>query len=273
MRKDVLLVASRMLMYISILSMTLQGCTKNANPVAAASPSGPAVGLAVSFSKQVAAVPLSTAGGTLDSVRIDSAVVVVQNVTFLATTTSSGHDGHGEGEGGGGGEAGLTFRGPFVVRILDTLGIDLASQFLPAGTYTGIRFETHSLLAGEHHEDGDDHRHNRSSISDSSFTGSSVMVWGAVLKNGDWISFAVSSNIETEIEINKNFVIPANSGVVKFAMNFNLGLLFRNPMTGTFIDPTDASMQTKELLALAIQNAFGQGRGGEDHNGDGHPDD
>ncbi len=93
------------------------------------------------------------------------------------------------------------------------------------------------------------------------------------MKDGAWIPFSVSSNLETEIQVNKNFVIPENSGAIKFAMNFNLGLLFRNPATGTFIDPTDPSVQTKELLALAIRNTFGQGRGGRDRDGDGHPDD
>lgn len=269
MRKAKPLVARCMLVTIGILSLALQSCSKKDNPVAAASSSGPPVALAVSFSKPAIPAPIATTSGLIDSIRIDSAVVVVENVTLLSGRSSSGHDGHGEGRD----EAGLTFQGPFVIWVRDSLGIDLANQIVPAGTYTGIKFDTHSLRTGEHHEDGDDHRHENRLSHDSVVTGSSVMVWGAVLKGGEWVPFSLNTGLETEIEIHGNFEVPETAGTVKIALHFNLGLLFKDPMTGTFFDPTDPSIRTKELLALAIQNAFGEGRGGHDHDGDGHPDD
>ena len=39
------------------------------------------------------------------------------------------------------------------------------------------------------------------------------------------------------------------------------------------LDPTDLSSTTREKIREAIKRSFEQGRGGHDHNRDGHPDD
>jgi hypothetical protein len=126
---------------------------------------------------------------------------------------------------------------------------------------------------GESHENSDEHRHKGWHSNDSSVTGASIMIWGAALKGGAWIPFKLASDMELEVKIRANFVVPVAISSVKFALNFNLGLWFRDPTTGQFLDPTDPSSHTRTLIRRAIQFAFGKARCGRDHNSDGHPDD
>jgi hypothetical protein len=254
-----------------VLIVTMGGCARSDNPIAA-SGSGVPVNLAMAFSKSAAGVPLLK--GVADSIRIDSVVVVVEKIRFRSrvdtvSLDTTGGDDQGEGEDG----ASVTFRGPFVIRVRDTLAVDFASQVLPAGTYDGITFRIHRLLPGERHEDSDERMHHGLVPRDSSVVGSSVVVWGAVKKNGVWTAFTLNADLELEFRIKGNFVVQEATGTVRIALNFNLGLWFRDPMTGAFLDPTDPSGDTRELIKKAIRFAFGQGHGGHDRDDDGHPDD
>ena len=265
-----------LLLVSSIFALVaFDGCTKSDNPIGA-NGSGVPVSLAASFSKSGQGIGLlkSTGSQAADSIRIDSLVVVVDRIRFFVhvdtvaeDTTGRDEDHHGDRD------SSITFRGPFVVRVRDTLAVDFGTQILPAGVYDGIMVKIRRLSGGERFEECDRHGHHPSFTTDTSVVGSSVVVWGAVLKNGSWTPFVLNVDVELDFKIKGNFVIQQATGGVRFALNFNLGLWFKDPMTGAFLDPTDSSFRTKVLIRRAIQLAFGRGHGGHDWNGDGHPDD
>ena len=210
----------------------------------------------------------------MDSLLIDSAVVILQRVKFeshidSAEVDSSDMDDDGEESEE---EINVTMRGPFVVHIRDTVSIDFASQTLPAGTYDGIKFKVHRLRRGEHHEDSDEHGGRRRVSVDSLPYGSSVMIWGWVKKNGAWSTFTFAFDGELEFKVKGNFTVSEATSMVNFALNFNMGVWFTTP-TGVLLDPTDASSRTRQLIRESIKRSFQQCRGGRDRDDDGHPDD
>ena len=259
----------------AIQMLIVGGCMKSDNP-SAATGSGVPVSLAVSLSKGGGGFSLQKSSGetVVDSLRVDSVVVVVEKFRFLLHSDSMTVDPMGDDEHNGSeDDATITFRGPFVVRVRDTLAVDFASQVLPAGNYDGIAFVIHRLLAGENHEDSDDHDHHGAVHNDASIVGSSVVVWGAEKKNGEWLPFMLNIDLEAEFMIKGNFTVKEATGTVRIALNFDLALLFRDPTTGAFIDPLDSSGHANELIKRAIRAIFGHGHGGHDRHGDGHPDD
>lgn len=211
--------------------------------------------------------------GTLgiDEVRIDSAVVVIDRIKFESHLDSTlgmmnehpMDDDH---------DADFSFKGPFVLHVRDTIGINFANADLPAGTYDGIKFKIHSLLRGEKREDSDVRHHRRFILGDSTIAGSSVMVWGVVVKNGVPANFTYNFNGEVEFKIKGSFIVPNAGGSVNIALNFNISAFFLNPTTHALLDPTDTSNANRELIRRAIYTAFGKGKCGHDR-GDGHPRD
>ncbi len=272
------------------LLFTFVGCTKTAdNPVGASFGSGAQVHLAMSFSRSTAGVSLMKTGGTAfaDSIRIDSIDVVIEKIHLHNAADSvnigqMGGDGDGHGHGGDGHEDGIfnggdsndvTLNGPFIVHIRDTVSVDFASQSIPAGTYDDISFIIHRMHAGDDGFDSDDQRQVVIDPMDSSVVGSSVVIWGAAMKNGTWTPFVFHSDLELSVNIPGTFVVPQAISSVTLAFNFNVSLLFKDPVTGTFLDPTDTSFLNHVRINQAIRNAFGSGRCGNDRNHDGHPDD
>jgi hypothetical protein len=269
-----------------IATTAFDGCMKSNGPVASGG-SGVPVNLTMSFSRSSAAAPLlKTAGlSSVDSLRIDSIIVVVSQIRFLSPADSAvadsmggGEDGGGDGHGDGGRHDGdddgvqVTLEGPFVVHISDTAAVSFADQLLPAGTYDAVTFSIRRLMAGERHEDSDEH-HRHMTDDDTSVVGSSVVIFGAVKKNGAWTPFAFNSDLELQFKIRGNFVVQQATGTVRIALNFNFGLLFRDPFTGAILDPLDTSAGNRALINQAIRFALGRGRAGHDRDGDGHPDD
>ncbi len=254
----------------AVLVSVFGGCDKS-------STTGPSSGLtpvsmAVSFSNSGGSGLMKSSGiASTDSIRIDSAVVVIARIKFESHVDSVSVDtveGHTEDLDL---DQSIAFKGPFVIHVRDTVAFNFASNVLPAGTYDGIKFKIHRLMEGEQHEDSDDLNHHPRT-NDSSIVGSSISVWGAVLKNGVWTNFAFFFNGEVEFKIKGTFTVAASTSTVNLALNFNLGSWFVNPMTGGLLDPTDTSMMNRELIRMAIYRSFGKGRGGHDR-GDGHPDD
>ena len=256
------------IIFIIALMGLIAGCSKDSTT----SPpnSSPSVKMSASFSTAGFA-GLSKNSGTLavDSLRIDSAVVVLDRIRFeqhidsvIVDTTEGAPDDNRHPE--------LTFRGPFIIHVRDTVGVSFADQVLPAGTYDGIKFKIHVVRMGEHCEDSDERNHHGHNAS-SAVVGSSIEVWGAVKKNGVWTSFDFTFNGEIEFKIRGTFVVPVATSTVNFALNFNLGSWFVNPHNGVLLDPTDMSSDNRQLIRRAIYNAFDMGRGGHDR-GDGHPD-
>jgi hypothetical protein len=253
---------------VVILGM-LSGCARN-NGVNGPMSSAP-VNMAISFSQAGTPGLMKTSGGmSVDSLRIDSAVVVLARIKFESHIDSvivDTADNHTEDLDM---DANIVFKGPFVIHVRDTVGINFANEVLPAGTYTGIKLEIHRLMRGEPFEDSDDHR-THSMPNDTTFSGSSITVWGAVLKNGAWVNFKYQLDASIEFKIKGTFTVPASTSNVNLALNINMGTWFTDPMTGALLDPTDASSMNAMLIRRAILSSFEHGRGGHDR-GDGHPD-
>jgi len=254
---------------VLIVGWMVSGCSKDSTtgPL----PSSTMVHMAISFSNSGAtglekgAVSLFT-----DSLHIDSAVVVISRIKFLQHAGSESVDtGDAEHDSLEHDES-ISFRGPFVVHVQDTVGINFANQEVPAGNYDGIKFKIHRLQHDEHHEDSDEHE-GHAVWNDSSVIGSSINVWGSVYKNGAWVPFAFKFDGEFEFKVRGNFTIPASTSSVKIALNIDLGKWFRSPHDGTLLDPTDTSWENLALIRQAIRESFGSCRGGHDR-GDGHPD-
>lgn len=210
-----------------------------------------------------------------DSIRIDSVVVVVERIRLHAkidsvTVDSTGED-HEKGEREDD-DSSITLRGPFVVRVRDTFSVDFASQVVPAGAYDGVTFKIHRLMRGEKHEDSDDRKHPEWHQGDSSVAGSSIVIWGQALKGGTWIPFTLNLDLELTVKVRGDFVIPVAVSSVNVAFNFDLGSWFKDPLSGEFLDPTDASSHNRALIVRAIRHALGLTRGGCDRDHDGRPD-
>lgn len=254
----------------AVLMGMLAGCTKSS--VNGPGPSGAPVNMSISFSQAGTPGLMKTSGTTAaDSLRIDSAVVVLARIKFESHIDSvivDTTDGHTEDLDT---DASIVFKGPYVIHVSDTVSINFANQVLPAGTYNGIKLEIHRLMRGEPFEDSDDHRVH-SMPNDTTFSGSSITVWGAVLKNGAWVNFKYQLDANVEFKIKGTFTVAASTSKVNIAINVNMASWFTNPMTGALLDPTDASFMNALLIRRAILESFEQARGGRDR-GDGHPDD
>jgi hypothetical protein len=272
--------AAAFVLLAGVIAPLFSGCnpTTSTGPLPASTP----VKMSALFTKSGGGgIFKMTAGATFDSLRIDSAVVVFSRIRFLQhadTVTVDSEDSHHGGDGmtvssddSSASGSNLTLRGPFVVHIHDTVAIDFANQSIPPGTYDGIKFKIHRLEAGESHEDADEH-HRKMASDDSSLSGSSIVVWGAVLKSGSWQSFTFELNDELEFKVKGNFIVPAQTSVLSVALNVDMASWFRNPMDGTLLDPTDSSSPNLALIRQAIAKAFHASRGGHD-GGDGHVDD
>ncbi|MGE5316108.1 MAG: hypothetical protein ACM3Q4_15550 [Acidobacteriota bacterium] len=256
------------------IAAMVSGCSKSDSPSGA--PNGlQSVNMNISFSKSLSS-GLSKAYGTeaADSIRIDSAVVVLARIKFESHIDSVRIDDDGMGGMGGGmmghdNDSDYSFKGPFVIHVRDTIGINFANSDLPPGTYDGIKFKIHRLMSGEYREDSDMRHHRNMFWNDSSVAGSSVTVWGSILKNGTWTPFKYDFNGEVEFKIKGNFVVTEAGSPVTIALNFNIARFFVSS-TGALLDPTDTSVQNREQIRKAIYAAFGAGRCGYDR-GDGRP--
>jgi len=276
--------ATRTLLAIAIgIAVALVGCSKTSdNPVGAAFGSAGQVQFAMAFNKASSGLSLLKTSGveSADSLRIDSILVVVDRIHLRSASDSDDTGGMGWHHGRGWGEIGhmkgfngeddsenVTLNGPFVVHIRDTLAVDFASQRIPPGTYNDISFVIHRLSSGDRCFDSDRHRQVVINPTDSSAIGSSIVIWGAALKNGTWTPFAFHADLELTVNLPGTFTVPQAISSVTLAFNFNVSLLFKDPATGTYLDPTDTSFGNHQRIVQAIRNAFGQGRCG---NGRGH---
>ncbi len=253
------------------IGVMISGCMKSSNPVGSTS-MNPNVNLTVAFSKGAGGTGLlkSSVASSVDSIRIDSAIVVLDRIKFESHIDSVTVDSLGNNEQETEQDLNVTFFGPFVVHVRDTLAINFANQTLPPGTYNGIKFKIHRLMEGEHHEDSDDMNHRARTNTDSTAVGSSIVVWGAVRDNGVWMPFTFKFDTELEFKIKGNFVVPAATSNVNIALNFDMGMWFKNPFTGALLNPN--TMDDQRLIDQAIRMSFGEGRGGRDDGHRGRPD-
>ena len=260
----------------------MEGCSSSDIPAAVAP--GTPVALSAVFSEAKTITSLSKDAGfaAVDSLIIDSAIVVFDRIKFESHVESEMdddtletndldevEDDSIETEH----EFNVTLRGPFVVHVRDPLAISFADGVVPAGTYTAIKFKIHRLRAGEEHEDSDEHNGRSRTLIDPTGYEASIVVWGKVRKDGGWVSFTLKYNGEATHHIHGNFVVPEATNTISFALTFNTELWFRNRETGALLDPTDTSEPNQASIMQAIKHSFARGEGGRDDDRDGHPDD
>lgn len=261
-------VSLTLLLAMSLVGL-LSGCSKDSTTAPTTNNSNPTVSMAASFSTAgFAGLSKGTGVLAVDSLRIDSAIVVLDRIRFCQHIDTVFID-TTEGAPDDTSHSGLTFRGPFIIHIRDTVGINFASQVLPAGTYDGIKFKIHSVRYGDQCEDSDVRNHHGRNDS-TGIVGSSLKVWGSVYKNGAWTSFAYSFNGEIEFKLKGTFIVPVSTSTINLALNFNIGSWFVSPWNGSLLDPNDTSFGNLLMIRRAIYNALGSGHGGHDR-GDGHP--
>jgi hypothetical protein len=199
-----------------------------------------------------------------DSIRIDSAIVVIGRIQFESNfdTVQVNTNGGMPFIGIDMNDTSLTFTGPFVVHVRDTVAIDFASKTLPAGTYTGIKFDIGQLGPGQRFQDSDIFNHIRSSVNDTSAMNYSIVVWGAVYNDSAWVPFEFKDNQNLEYKVKGTFTISSPTSAVNIALNFNMGTWFENPFNGNILDPTDTSIRNVMMIDQAIASSFQQGRCG-----------
>ncbi|HLP16716.1 MAG TPA: hypothetical protein VK470_10685, partial [Bacteroidota bacterium] len=240
-----------------VFGAMISGCSKDSSTNA---PSGMSnVNMNISFSRS-ASSGLGKTYGTeaADSIRIDSAVVVLARIKFESHLDSARYNPIDDDMMHFDSDTDYSFKGPFVIHVRDTIGINFANADLPAGTYDGIKFKIHRLMSGEQREDSDIRNHHRWFWNnDSAIAGSGITVWGSIMKNGVWTPFKYDFNGEVEFKIKGTFVVPETGSPVNIALNFNIGAFFRNTKTGALLDPTDMSMYNRNLIRQAIYAAFG----------------
>jgi hypothetical protein len=263
---------------VVLMGWIISGCTKDSTSEPALS-SGRMVNMAISFSKSGTSGLAKTSSDLfIDSLHIDSAMVVFSRIQFLphedTAKIDSGDDDHDSRDNDWDHHNdSLSFKGPFVVHVRDTVGINFASKELPSGIYDGIKFKIRRLVRDEHHEDSDEHNHHHLvPTTDSTIVGSSITVWGSIYKNGKWTAFMFLFDGEFEFKIRGDFVVPASTSTVNIALNIDMGKWFINPFNGSLLDPTDTSHANRKLFRRAIRSSFDSCKGGHDR-GDGHPDD
>ncbi len=263
---------SRKLLGALFISIVLVSCTRTTNPTSSSSLSSTSSGnvtMSVVFSNSGTPVGLSKVGSVtpgVDSIRIDSAIVVFARIQFesdidtVTVNTNGGFPFINININ----DTSLTFPGPFVVHVRDTVAIDFASRTLPAGTYNGIKFDVGQLGPGRRFQDSDifNHRVRDSSVViDTSATNFSIVIWGSVYKDSAWVPFEFKDNQNLEYKVKGTFTIATATSSINIALNFNMGTWFIGP-NGNLLDPTDTSFRNYAIIQQAIGASFGNGRCG-----------
>lgn len=249
-----------------LASLVLFGCSQSGNPVSSSSSQGN-VTMSVAFSNTGTSTGLakvSSVAGAADSIRIDSAIVVLARIKFesnidtVEVDTSSDIPSIYINRN----DSGSTFWGPFVIHVHDTVAINFASKSLPAGTYTGIDFAVYRIGPGEGYEDSGRFNNPNYTPNDSAIANYSIAVWGAIYKDSTWVPFVFKDNQNLEFKVKGTFTITSPTSSVNVALNFNMGSWFVNPFNGTVLDPTDMSLGNQLMIRQAIHLSFENGRCG-----------
>ena len=267
--RDMMMGTNRMFALLILVSLSmLAGCARSTSPIDGQG-GMPSVSISAAFSKGSLGGLMKGSGiMATDSLQIDSAIVVFQRIKFEMRIDSVQVDSMGHRRcDDGGSEQDLIFAGPFVVHVRDTMTITFATQLLPPGVYDGVTFNTYRIGRGERHEDSDEFNHHPSMVSDSSFAGSSIVVWGKVSKNGTWVPYTYHFNDEVQYKLKDDLTVPVATSSVNVVLRFSMDTWFRNPYNGALLDPTDGSWHTQGLINSAIRRSFQGGKCGRVHDG------
>lgn len=242
------------------------GCMKTTNPVGGSFSSSGNTTMSVAFSNTGTPVGLNKISSTtgVDSIRIDSAIVILAGIRFerdidtVSVDTTDGIPTISINDQ----DSSVTFPGPFVIHVDDTTAVSFASRTLPAGTYSGIKFDIFRLGPGIRYEDCRMFNNNGSTASDSAVMNYSIVVWGAVHKDSAWVPFEFKDNQNLQFKVKGSFTITSPTSSVNVALNFNMGSWFVNPINGTILDPTNTTIRNYLAIQEAIRLSFGDGRCG-----------
>ena len=254
-----------------LISFVLFGCMKTANPLSSPSGQSGNVTMSAVFSNVGSASGLMKMGNevsslsSVDSIRVDSAIVVLAGIKFINnvdTVTVDTADGIPtlivDDD-----DSSITFPGPFVIHVGDTNAINFADKTLPAGTYEGIKFDVLRLGPAMQFIDSRWFNNNNASTpSDSAVMNYSIVVWGSVYKDTAWVPFEFKDNQNLQFKVKGTFTISSPTTSINIALNFNIGSWFVNPVNGTILDPTDPSFASHAAIQEAIRLSFGDGRCG-----------
>ncbi len=244
-----------------IISLVLAGCSQSSNPLSSSATQGN-VTMAVAFTTNSPTTGLGKVGAVnaATQVRIDSATVVLAGIKFEGNIDSVQVDTSGDSPllYINASNPDVIFRGPFVIHVRDTVAIDFASQTLPAGTYTGIKFAIRRLDRGMQFHDSD-HFNGNATTPDTSIQNYSIVVWGAIYKDSTWVPFTFKDNQNLEFKVPGTITIPKATSSIKVSLNFNMGSWFTNPYTGATLDPTNTSWQNQLRIRQAIRASFNNG--------------
>ncbi len=263
---------SRNILGFLLISVVLAGCSKTTSPISPSSSSGSGnVTMSAVFSNSGTPLGFEKAGNTVssvtagvDSIRIDSAIVVLAGIRFVRnidTVTVDTADGiptlvvNDE-------DSSVTFPGPFVIHVNDTTAVSFASRTLPAGTYSGITFDVLRLGWGQPFRDSRNFDSDDSGSVDSAVMNYSIVVWGAVYKDTAWVPFEFKDNQNLQFKIKGSITITSPTSSFNIALNFNMGSWFVNPVNGAILDPTSNSWGNQAAIQEAIRLSFGDGRCG-----------
>jgi hypothetical protein len=255
-------------MGILLLGGVLAGCSSKDDPMGNTNTAP--VQLSLSLGSSSGTFAKTSIGAAADSIQIDSAVVVFQYIKFTSHVDSVIVDTTGENVGEIEHELELVFRGPFVIHIQPQTVVSFANQSLPPGNYDGISFKVHRLMHGERYEDSREFEGKKRGTLDTLTYGSSLLVWGKVYKNGEWVPFRFAYDGELKYKLRGNFTVAAG-GTIDVALQLDPTQWFRDAHSGSLLDPTDPF--ARGAIREALKRAFMGMRGGHDHNHDGHPDD
>ncbi len=255
-----------------LISILLFGCTKTTNPITSPSSSTPGgvtmsamfsdVGQASRTIKGANTVASVTAG--VDSIRIDSAIVVlagirfIRNIDSVSVDTADGIPTININDE----DSSITFPGPFVIHVGDTNLVNFASKTLLAGTYQGIKFDVFKLGRGMRYWDSRRFNDSSLAVNDSAAMNYSIVVWGSVYKDTAWVPFEFKDDQNLEFKIADQFTISSPTSSVNIVLNFNMGSWFVNPVNGAILDPTNLSFRNYSAIRELIRLSLGKARCG-----------
>ena len=207
--------------------------------------------------------------GLVDSIWVDSALIVFSWVKFENHTSddpddvdivegpnsaySKQEDGDSDEHDDGMGSRNVFIRGPLGVIVRDTILINIGSGVLPPGLYSTIKMKIHRLTAWDDHESAGRIGGRVTGLESMlASTGSSIMAWGSMSKDGVWQSFVFTFDGNFHVRRHASVLATNATTVVPVAFRVDVRQWFVDPRTGMLLDPHDASLQTRNAFRHAI---------------------
>jgi hypothetical protein len=160
----------------------------------------------------------SISGGAVDSVKVDTAMIVLKSIEFKLDVDTVKIDSTDDPEDK------IKFKGPFFITIRSGEPVDIGVDSIPPGNYKGIKFKIHKIK-----KDTLTFKKNRS-----------VYVTGKVWEKGSTTPkrFEFSADINEEFKVKGNFTVNAGEKGIPYVLVFDLKTWFTKD-DGTTLNPLD----------------------------------